>query len=68
MLVVISLLALAGAYGVLYLTAYVPVSFLGQYPYEILSLYCSVMTVSPEYPCQNKNRYIVYTRSIRLLK
>ena len=29
MLVVISLLALAGAYGVLYLTAYVPVSFFG---------------------------------------
>ena len=55
MLVVISLLALAGAYGVLYLTAYVPVSFLGQYAYKILYLYRPVMTVSPKYPRQNDN-------------
>ena len=48
MLVVISLLALAGAYGVLYLTAYVPVSFLGQYAYKFFYLYRPVMTVSPK--------------------
>ena len=59
MLVVISLLALAGAYGVLYLTAYVPVSFFwGQYHYEILYLYGSVLTVSPEYRRQNESRYV----------
>ena len=64
MLVVISLLALAGAYGVLYLTAYVPVSFfLGQYPYKILYLYGSVLTVSPEYSRQNKSRYVCSIQS-----
>ena len=65
MLVVISLLALAGAYGVLYLTAYVPVSFLGQYDYKFLSVpscydckskVCNLETVSHR---QNKYGHTV---------